>query len=148
MPRYSILLAAAGTTLIGLMPAVAQQPQQPQPQQRPARPCAAIRQVCLQAGFVLNGARAGEGVVVDCIRPIMQGTPQPRRATKPLPAVDPALIEACRAQNPSFGVRNAQGPQMPRNAPRQAAPGAPPQDAPPPNEPPEPSQEEPAPPKN
>ena len=29
----------------------------------------------------------------------MQGTPQPKRAAKPLPAVDPALIEARRAAN-------------------------------------------------
>jgi len=144
MPRYSILLAAA-VSLAGLAPADAQQ----QPRQ-PPRPCAAIRQVCLQAGFVLQGARAGEGLVIDCIRPIMQGTPQPRRATKPLPAVDPALVEACRAQNPSFGMGNARTPQPmpPRNGQPQAAPGAPPQEAPPPNEPPEPPQDEPAPPKN
>jgi len=131
MPRYSILLAAALTSL-SLAPAGAQ-PQQP-------RACAAIRQVCLQAGFVLNGARAGEGLVVDCIRPIMQDTRQPRRATRPLPAVDPALVEACRAQNPSFGMGDARAPLPTRTAPPQAAPTAPPQDAPPPNEPAEPPQ--------
>lgn len=137
MPRYSILLVAVATSLAGLMPAGAQQP--------PPRPCAAIRQVCLQAGFVLNGARAGEGVVVDCIRPIMLGAPQPRRATKPLPAVDPALIEACRAQNPNFGMGNARAPQAPRSGQPQGAPGAAPQEPPPPDEPGPPPQEEPAP---
>jgi len=142
MPRYSILFAAAVTALTDFPPAVAQQ------QQPPPRPCAAIRQVCLQAGFLLNGARAGEGLVVDCIRPIMTGAPQPRRATKPLPAVDPALVAACRAANPSFGMGNAQQPrppQMPRNDPPQG-PAMAPQDAPPPDEPGQPPNE-PAPPK-
>src|SRR6202045_4483119 len=112
------------------------------PDLRPPPPCAAIRQVCLNAGFVMNGARAGEGLIVDCVRPIMQGTPQPARASKPLPAVDPALVEACRAQNPGFGMRNAQAPQA---APQRNAPGQPPQAAPgqPPKAPPGPSQDEP-----
>src|ERR1700722_15549544 len=124
MPRLSFLPALVATAFAGLAPAIAQQPQQPQ--QPPPRPCAAIRQVCLQAGFVLNGARAGEGLVVDCIRPIMQGTAQPRRATKPLPAVDPALVEACRAVNPNFGVANAQPRNgQPPGAPGTAPPGAP-----------------------
>ncbi|HEY4918940.1 MAG TPA: hypothetical protein VII40_02445 [Xanthobacteraceae bacterium] len=142
MPRLSFLPALVATAIAGLAPAIAQQPQQPQ--QPPPRPCAAIRQVCLQAGFVMNGARAGEGLIVDCIRPIMQGTPQPGRASKPLPAVDPALIEACRAQNPGFGMRNAQAPQA---APQRNAPGQPPQAAPgqPPQAPPGPSQDEPPP---
>jgi hypothetical protein len=98
MRRYSIcvtalaLIAGAGTATA---------------QQALPRPCAALRAVCLQAGFVPQGARAGDGLVVDCIRPLMQGIPQPARATKPLPAVDPQLVEACRAQNPSFGMANA-----------------------------------------
>jgi hypothetical protein len=137
MPRYSMLLAAITASLAGLAAADAQQPQ---------HPCAVIRQVCLQAGFVPNGARAGEGLVIDCIRPIMQGTPQPKRATKTLPAVDSVLIEACKARNPNFGTANAQGP---RNRQPQAAPGTAPQVAPPPGAPNEeaPPQEEPAPPK-
>ena len=140
MSRTSFLPALIATAIAGLAPALAQAPQ-PAP-----RPCAAIRQVCLQSGFVMNGARQGEGLVVDCIRPIMQGTPQPGRASKPLPAVDPALVEACRAQNPNFGMGNAQ-----RNGPGQRqqrnAPGQPPQAAPgqPPQAPPGPSQDEPPP---
>ncbi len=74
MPRHTILPIFLATAVAGLAPADAQQP--------PPRPCAAIRQVCLNAGFVMNGARAGEGLIVDCIRPIMQGTPQPARAYK------------------------------------------------------------------
>jgi hypothetical protein len=141
-----LLLASSIATSI-MAPATAQQP---------PRPCAAIRQACQAAGFVANGAREGNGVVVDCIRPIMQGAPQRKRASKPLPTIDPALVEACKAQNPNFGVGNAQGPQrrQPRNAPGaapEAAPGspsgapgpapqaAPPQAAPPPEPPAAPS---------
>jgi hypothetical protein len=128
-----IPLVLLASSIAGLAPADAQQP--------PPRPCAAIRQVCLNAGFVANGARAGEGVVVDCIRPIMQGSPQRPRASKQLPAVDPALVEACRAQNPNFGVANAQGPRNgPGGAPqRRQGPGqgpgpGPADDGPPPQE--------------
>jgi|HubBroStandDraft_6_1064221.scaffolds.fasta_scaffold188132_2 hypothetical protein len=144
MPRHSTLPATLPATLLVLATSVASLAPALAQQQPPPRPCAAIRQVCLQAGFVMNGARAGDGLIVDCIRPIMQGTPQPGRPSKPLPAVDPALVEACRAQNPSFGMRNAQAPQAmpPRNAPGQppqSAPGQPPQAAP------GPSQDEPPP---
>jgi hypothetical protein len=109
--RHRIWIAAIAT--LAVAPAVAQQGP-------PPRPCLAIRTVCLQSGFVMQGARNGDGLIVDCIRPIMQGIPQPPRATKSLPAVDPALVEACRAQNPNFGSGNAaqqqggpgmQGPQ-------------------------------------
>jgi hypothetical protein len=71
------------------------------------RPCAEIRAACEQAGFVQGGAKAGDGIVADCIRPIMQGTPQPRRANKPLPQIDQQLVADCKAQNPNFGQRNA-----------------------------------------
>jgi hypothetical protein len=131
MRRHRIWIAAIATLTVA--PAAAQQ-QPPMP-----RPCVAIRTVCLQAGFVMQGARNGDGLIVDCIRPIMQGIPQPPRATKPLPAVDPQLVEACRAQNPNFGMGNAalqqgapgmqgprgpQGPQPGMTAP-QDGPGGP-----------------------
>ena len=138
MGRYQICITAL-TLIVGAGSATAQQAL--------PRPCAALRQVCLQAGFVPQGARAGEGLVVDCIRPLMQGIPQPRRATKPLPAVDPQLVEACRAANPNFGMANAaqqqRGPQQlppgvqppPSAQPPQGAP-AEPAEAPPPGPPP------------
>jgi len=85
MHRHRIWIAAIGM-IVSAAPAVAQQ-------QPIGRPCAAIRAVCAQAGFVPQGARAGEGLVVDCIRPIMMGVPQPPRAVKPLPAVDPQLVD-------------------------------------------------------
>ena len=152
MPRISFLPALVAAAIVGLAPAMAQQPPPQTPQRQPMpRPCQAIRQVCLQAGFVREGVRAGDGLVVDCIRPIMMGRAQRPRATKPLPAVDPALIEACRAQNPNFGMGNAQRRNGPGQAPGQppgqapsAAPGQPPQAAPGPGED-EPPQEPPAP---
>jgi arylsulfatase A-like enzyme len=73
--------------------------------------CAAIRQACELAGFVQGGVKAGDGIVIDCIAPIMRGMPQPRRATLPLPEIDPQLVTQCRAQNPNFGMRNAQPAQ-------------------------------------
>src|SRR5262245_29726599 len=112
MRRPDIRIAALAALLAGCGTAAAQQGL--------PRACAALRTVCLQAGFVPQGARAGEGLVVDCIRPLMQGIPQPRRATKPLPAVDPQLVEACRAQNPNFGMVNAAQQQQRMQQPPQA----------------------------
>jgi hypothetical protein len=144
MRRPEICLAALAALILGTTAAAAQQGL--------PKPCAALRQVCMQAGFVPQGARAGEGLVVDCIRPIMQGIPQPQRATKPLPAVDPQLVEACRAQNPSFGMANAANQQRMQQQPMQRmqqqppAMQAPPQMGPPPQDTPdEPPQAPPAP---
>ena len=69
----------------------------------PAKPCAQIRAACLQAGFVPNGADMGIGIIVDCIRPIMAGSPQRRQAIKPLPQIDPQVVAACENRNPNFG---------------------------------------------
>jgi hypothetical protein len=90
-------------------PAPAQSaPSQSAPAQTTAtKPCAQIRALCTQAGFVANGADMGVGIVVDCIRPIMAGTPQRKRATKPLPQIDPQVVVACKNQNPNFGMGGA-----------------------------------------
>jgi len=66
-------------------------------------PCQQIRAACQQAGFEQGGAKGGNGPLVDCVRPIVQGTP-PRPNAKPLPQVDPQLVEACKQRNPSFGM--------------------------------------------
>ena len=139
MRRHEMYIAALAALLAASGTATAQQGL--------PRPCAALRTVCVQAGFVPQGARAGEGLVVDCIRPLMQGIPQPRRATKPLPAVDPQVVEACRAQNPNFGMANAA--QQQQRGPQQPPPGMqpPPQSAQPqPNAPGEPMEAPAAPP--
>jgi hypothetical protein len=83
-------------------------PAQPVPAQPAAkgggRPCAQITVACKQAGFAALGAKKGVGMVSDCIRPTMQGTPQRKQATKPLPQIDPQLVAACKEQNPKFGT--------------------------------------------
>jgi hypothetical protein len=90
------------------------QPAQPAPDQpahvqsapeesAPTKPCAEIRAACIQAGFVPNGANMGIGIIVDCIRPIMAGTPQRKRAAKPLPQIDSQLVVGCKTRNPNFG---------------------------------------------
>jgi arylsulfatase A-like enzyme len=61
--------------------------------------CAQIRQACQSAGFMQGGGKTGAGLKVDCLDPLLQGTPQPRRATRPLPAVDPATVAACKANH-------------------------------------------------
>jgi hypothetical protein len=92
-------------------------------------PCAQIRAACEQAGFAQGAAREGNGILADCVRPIMQGTPQPRRANLPLPQVDPQLVDACKERNPGFGeARGAQGARQ--RAPSQE-PGGPPNGQPP-----------------
>jgi hypothetical protein len=67
-------------------------------------PCAQIRAICTQSGFVPKGANMGVGIVVDCIRPIMAGTPQRPRASRPLPQIDPQVVAACKNQNPNFAM--------------------------------------------
>jgi hypothetical protein len=41
----------------------------------PTKPCTQIRAACKQAGFIPNGASMGIGIIVDCIRPIIAGSP-------------------------------------------------------------------------
>jgi arylsulfatase A-like enzyme len=70
-------------------------------------PCAQIRAACREAGFVQGAARAGNGLLIDCVQPIIQGQDRPEQRTRPLPNVDPHLVAACKARNPNFGQRNA-----------------------------------------
>ena len=70
-------------------------------------PCGQIVTACQQAGFVPGSRRSGEGLQVDCVRPILQGTAQARRAKKSLPQIDPQLVAACKASDPNFGQGNA-----------------------------------------
>jgi Ni/Co efflux regulator RcnB len=80
------------------------------PDDAPGRPCAEIVAACRQAGFVQGGARAGNGLQLDCIVPIIQGTPQPRQASLPLPWIAPRLVAACVARNPNFGQLSEASP--------------------------------------
>jgi hypothetical protein len=83
---------------------LAQVPQPAPTQSVPWHPCAKITAACTQAGFFPNGAKTGVGIEVDCIRPIMASTSQRAQATKPLPQVDPEVVQACRVRNPKFGM--------------------------------------------
>jgi N-acetylglucosamine-6-sulfatase len=71
--------------------------------------CAQIRSACLDAGFVPGGVRAGNGLQSDCIGPIVQGVAQPSRASKALPAVDPQIVAACKAESPVSGRAGGAG---------------------------------------
>jgi hypothetical protein len=73
-----------------------------------AHPCEQVVDACAAAGFVKKEAKAGYGITVDCIRPLMQGKAQPPKAVKPLPAMNPQLAQAisdCKAKRPNFGER-------------------------------------------
>src|SRR5260370_16445040 len=100
-----------------------------------AGPCREIAAACREAGFTQGGARTGDGIQVDCVRPIMLGTAQPPRATKPLPQVDPQIVAASKARNPDFG--------QPNPAPTDASP---PSSPPPPRTDPAPLPDTPPPP--
>ena len=91
-------------------------------QARAEGPCQQIRATCESAGFVAGAAGQGVGLQVDCIMPIMQGTPQRPRARRPLPQVDARLISACAATRPQFGRPNPQ----PTEAMQQPPPAPPP----------------------
>jgi len=73
------------------------------------KPCMKIKEACEQAGFKQGAAGEGIGLQVDCIRPIIDGSPQRESAGKPLPTVDPALVTACKAKNPEFGKARLNG---------------------------------------
>lgn len=73
------------------------------PATRFAHPCTEITNACKAAGFVNGAAKSGNGIAADCMVPLADGTPQPAKATIPLPKVDPAIIAACKAVNPNFG---------------------------------------------
>src|SRR5215469_15193894 len=81
MRATTITLSLVGLLFTGVFSLSRAQPTQPVPW----HPCAQIRNACTQAGFVPDGARMGVGIAVDCIKPIIAGTPQRKQATKPLP---------------------------------------------------------------
>jgi len=108
-------------------------------QAAPRQPaCIEIMASCEQAGFVRGDAKAGDGLFVDCVLPIVRGTPQRRRASKPLPQIDPKLVADCKVQNPNFGPGEAAIQASPTSPapesiepPAQSRPGTPPPQAPP-----------------
>jgi hypothetical protein len=119
--RLSAFLTITALSVAGLVsysaaqqgPPATQSPQGPSATQPPASPiqqgpCEQIMAACQQAGFVRGGAKTGAGLAVDCVRPIVQGTAQRPKASKALPQVDPQIVAACKASNPSFRKGNLQ----------------------------------------
>src|SRR5207248_10148631 len=113
MHATTIPLALTGLFLVSLLSPTLAQPAQPTPSApvQPVQPapkrggsCAQIAAACKQAGFVPKGAKSGVGIVVDCIRPMMMGTPQGLPATKPLPQINPQVVAACKGQKPNLGM--------------------------------------------
>ena len=95
----------AHTLLVSLLitPLLAQSAQSASTQPVRWHPCAQIKTACTRAGFVPNGAKMGAGIMVDCIQPIIAGTPQRKQATKALPQIDPQVVAACIKRSPNFG---------------------------------------------
>jgi arylsulfatase A-like enzyme len=114
MPISRIQIAALCHIVIALGGGCAAQAQ-------PSGPCGQIVAACQQAGFSRGAARTGEGLQVDCVAPIMQGKPQPPRAAKPLPQIDPRLVAACKSRNPAFGQRNGPPTEAVEQSPPPAA---------------------------
>ena len=76
-------------------------------QQAPGGPpgaCAQILAACEKAGFVRGGAASGNGLAADCIVPILQGSTERRKTSKPLPQIDPQVIAACKAEGGIVGI--------------------------------------------
>jgi len=91
-------------------------------QPAPGGPCNQIKTICEEAGFVAGAFPSGNGLDIDCIRPIIQRRPQRPEASRPLPPVDPQLVAACHAANPSFG-EGPLAPQPPGAGPAPQPPG-------------------------
>jgi hypothetical protein len=102
-----VVLSLIGPLSAGVSFSLAQPAQTPAVQV-PWHPCAQIRAACTQAGFVPDGDKTGVGIKVDCIQPLMVGTPQRKQAAKPLPPLDPQVVVACKERNPSFGMDGGQ----------------------------------------
>jgi serine/threonine protein kinase len=94
---------------------------------RRAQPCAQITNACKAAGFTNHGIKSGNGLGADCITPIIEGTPQPKKATVPLPKVDPNIIAACKVVNPEFGHFEKRKGASPGSAPGSDLPDPDPQ---------------------
>jgi hypothetical protein len=83
--------------------------------------CRQIVFACLNAGFIQGGAKQGNGLWMNCINPIMQGKGL-QRASMPLPRLNPRVVSACRASNPTFGQPKARERYVTQDIVRPATP--------------------------
>jgi N-acetylglucosamine-6-sulfatase len=110
-------------TLACLMALALGAPSDAQNARSPGGACGQIAAACRDAGFTGGGRRQGAGLQADCVAPIMQGRDQPKRASKPLPQIDPQLVADCQAANPNFGQRGRVPPaQTPATPPQPVEP--------------------------
>lgn len=65
-------------------------------------PCEQIIQACTSAGFVKGQAKENNGLIRDCVNPIMQGKTVAGTAHA-LPTIDPTVVGACHTKKPNFG---------------------------------------------
>jgi hypothetical protein len=70
---------------------------------QPPGPCEQVVAACKSAGFVAGQAKEGSGLWVDCVGPLVRGTPAPANADKALPAVPADVLAACKAKRAGFG---------------------------------------------
>ena len=89
-------------------------------------PCEQIKQACTNAGFVPGGASTGSGLWRDCVDPILQGRAHSRKSGKAVPQVDPKIVAACKAQDPSFGQPKSAAAASPAGPPPPSVPVTPP----------------------
>jgi hypothetical protein len=114
MDRISVLAASAALASFGALWSTASQAATP--------PCAQVRSACEAAGFVPGGAPSGRGLKDDCMDPLLEGTPQPRNATKALPQVDSQWIAECRVQRSHASGGDNAGAEVSSGAPPHMAP--------------------------
>jgi hypothetical protein len=93
---------AVCTVLLGLTAPLSAQKAE-EPPEKGSGPCAQIAAACKSAGFIEGDYKTGNGLHVDCIDPIMRGTPPPHKTKLSLPQVNPELIASCKAKHPDFG---------------------------------------------
>lgn len=68
--------------------------------------CQQICQACSGAGYVYGQMGKGNGLLDDCVRPIVQGASEPAKAQQTghtLPTVSASTIAQCKAANRKFG---------------------------------------------
>jgi hypothetical protein len=100
MTMRQVRLSSAAVFALLAAPAVALAAEPPAQGQGP---CEQIVAACKSAGFIEGDYRTGNGLHIDCIDPIVRGTPQPPKAKIPLPSVSPETVAACKQKHPNFG---------------------------------------------
>jgi len=68
-----------------------------------ANVCGQIKKACRIAGFVNDAKQGSNRLLADCVVPLMEGKPQPKSASIPLPQVSPQLVAACKQLDPNYG---------------------------------------------